>query len=226
MIKNATGFSAFANTAEHLMTENDVDIVERDTAFQGYFRIDRYVLRHRLFNGGWSVPITREVFERGHSVAVLLYDPAEDAIAVIEQFRAGAMAAGLGPWTIECVAGIIGAGETPEQVARREAAEETACVLGRVEPIGRFIYSPGGCTETCCLFVGEFDSRTASGVHGLAEEHEDIKIHVVPVETAIGWLDRGRIENAALLIAVSWLARNRDQLRIRWSTPETEKVAP
>jgi ADP-ribose pyrophosphatase len=206
------------------MTENDVEIAERQTAFQGYFRIDRYVLRHRLFNGGWSAPITREVFERGHSVAVLLYDPVRDAIAVIEQFRPGALAAGIGPWMIECVAGIIGEGEAPEHVARREAFEETACRLGRVEPIGKFIYSPGACSEICRLFIGEFDSGTASGVHGLAEEHEDIKIHVVPVDTALGWLDAGTIDNAALLIAVSWLARNKDSLRRRWSIAETDEA--
>jgi ADP-ribose pyrophosphatase len=206
------------------MTENDVEIAERQTAFQGYFRIDRYVLRYRLFNGGWNVPVTREVFERGHSVAVLLYDPARDAIAVIEQFRAGALAAGIGPWLIECVAGIIEAGEQPEGVARREAFEETGCRLGRVEPIGKFIYSPGACSEICRLFIGEFDSATASGVHGLAEEHEDIKIHVVPVETAFRWLDAGTIDNAALLIAVSWLARNKDSLRRRWSIPEMREA--
>ena len=203
------------------MTENDVEIAERQTAFQGYFRVDRYTLRHRLFNGGWSEAVTREVFERGHSVAVLLYDPHEDAIVIIEQFRAGALAAGLSPpWMIECAAGIIGDGETPEEVARREAAEETGCTLGRVEPIGTFIYSPGACSEICRLFVGEVDSRTAAGVHGLADEHEDIKLHVVPVQAIFQQLDAGAIDNAALLIAVLWLARNHDSLRQRWTAPE------
>ena len=114
------------NSAERYMTENDVEIVERQTAFQGYFRVDRYTLRHRLFDGGWSAPITREVFERGHSVAVLLYDPVADAIGAIEQFRAGALAAGIKPWMIECVAGIIGEGEEPEEVARRKQSRKRA----------------------------------------------------------------------------------------------------
>jgi ADP-ribose pyrophosphatase len=198
------------------MNQQDVDIQERETVFHGYFRVDRYRLRHRLFNGGWSAPVTREVFERGHSVAVLLYDPVAEAVVLIEQFRAGALAAGIGPWLVECVAGIMGEGETPEGVARREANEETGCKLGRVEPIGKFIYSPGACSEICRLFIGEIDSRTAAGVHGLASEHEDIKTHVVPAGTAIGWLDAGEIGNAALVIAIGWLARNGDALRARW----------
>src|ERR1700722_8488470 len=101
------------------MDRNDVEILERQPVFNGYFRVDRYKLRHRLFNGGWSEPVGREVFERGHSVAVLPYDPVADAVVLIEQFRAGALAAGAGPWLTECVAGIVGAGETVEQVARR-----------------------------------------------------------------------------------------------------------
>ncbi len=207
------------------MTESDVDIIERKTVFQGYFRVDRYTLRHKLFQGGWSQPMTREVFERGQSVAVLLYDPAADRIVLVEQFRSGALAAGMRPWLIECVAGIIDEGETPEDVARREAVEESGCHIGRLEPIGQFLYSTGACSETCRLFVGEVDSTTADGVHGLADEHEDIKVHVVPVAEAISWLDSGAINNAALQIAISWLARNHDTLRQRWRQPEPEEAA-
>jgi ADP-ribose pyrophosphatase len=205
------------------MDLNDVDIQEHVAAFRGYFRVDRYRLRHRLFGGGWSAPITREVFERGNSVAILLYDPKADRLVVIEQFRAGALAAGIGPWLIECVAGIIDAGEAPEQVARREAQEETGCAVGRIEPIGKFIYSPGGCSEICRLFIGEIDSSAAGGVHGLAKEHEDIKTHIIPVETAFAWLESGEIENAALLIALLWLARHRDALRQRWDSSGTSR---
>ena len=199
------------------MDKNDVEILERQTAYQGYFRVDRYRLRHRLFAGGWSAPIDREVFERGHSVAVLPYDPAEDAIIVIEQFRVGAYAAGRKPWLTECVAGIIDKGETPEDVARREAREEMGRGLGRIEKIADFIYTPGGSSEVCWLFAGEVDSRAASGIHGLAEEHEDISVRVVPADVAIDWLDSGAIDNAVMLIAISWLARHRDRLRREWT---------
>ncbi len=198
------------------MTQDDVEVLERKTVCQSYFRIDRYMLRHRLFNGGWSKPLMREVFERGHSVAALLYDPHTDRIMLVEQFRVGAFAAGMRPWLIECVAGIIDEGETPVDVARRETLEESGCIIGRIEPIGKFLYSTGAGSEVCHLFVGETDSTKAGGVHGLAAEHEDIKTHIVTVETAIAWLDAQTIDNAALLIAISWLARNHTALRQRW----------
>jgi len=201
------------------MEQPEFDVLERQVAFQGYFRVDRYRLRHRLFGGGWSETITREVFERGHSVAVLPYDPVADAVVLIEQFRAGALAAGRNPWLIECVAGIIDDGETPRQVARREAQEEVGSTLGRVEPIAEFLYSSGACSEVCRLFVGEIDSRGATGIHGKPEEHEDIRVLVVPADAALEWLDNGKADNAALLIALSWLARHRDRLRSRWRVP-------
>jgi len=204
------------------MDQHDIDVIERQTVYQGYFRIDRYRLRHKLFRGGWSETVMREVFERGHSVAVLLFDPVADALVLIEQFRAGAFAAGLGPWMVECVAGIIGERETPDQVARREAVEETGCELGRIEAIGKFIYSPGACSEICRLFIGEIDSTRAAGIHGLAEEHEDIMTHIVPVQTAFAWLDASTIDNAALLISLLWLARHHQRLRSQWLDRETE----
>ena len=110
----------------------DVKVVERATPFQGYFRLDHYRLKHRLFEGGWSGEMSREVFERGHAVAVLPYDPDRDEVVLIEQFRPGAYAAlasewfddGASPWLVECVAGIIDKGENPDDVARRELIEE------------------------------------------------------------------------------------------------------
>ena len=101
-------------------TADDVEILERSTPFQGYFRIDRYHLRHRTHDGGWTAPMSREIFERGHAVGILLYDPRQDRVGLIEQFRPGALAAGWHPWLIEVVAGIIDDGETPEAVAVRD----------------------------------------------------------------------------------------------------------
>jgi ADP-ribose pyrophosphatase len=201
------------------MTPDDYEILERKTVCQSHFRIDRYMIRHKLFNGGWSGPVMREVFERGHSVAVLLFDPKADAVVLIEQFRAGAMAAKMGPWLVECVAGIIEEGETPEEVARRESVEECGCAIGRIEPAGEFLYSTGACSEVCHLFIGEVDSSKAGGVHGLEAEHEDIKTHILSAAEAFERLDTHKIDNAAMLIAVGWLARHHDALRHRWSQP-------
>ena len=198
------------------MTPDDVDILERQTVFRGYFRIDRYRLRHRTFAGGWTGEILREVFERGHAVAVLLYDPALDQVVLIEQFRIGAHAAGRPAWLLEIVAGIIGEGESVEEVARRETLEETGCTAADLIPIGDYLPTPGGSSETVSLFCARIDARTAGGIHGLAHEHEDIRTVVMGAGEIIARLEDGRLDNSAIMIAVAWLARNRERLRALW----------
>ena len=198
------------------MDRSDVEILAKDTVYDGYFRIDRYRLRHRRHDGGWTGPVTREVFERGHVAAVLPYDPERDAVVLIEQFRIGAWAAGKPCWLTEIVAGVIDLGETAEAVARREMEEETGCQVGDLEPIGSYLASPGGTSESVALFVGRVDSRKAGGVHGLADENEDIKVLVRPWAEVEAEVKAGLFTNAATLIALQWLALNRAELRARW----------
>lgn len=196
---------------------DDVELIERKTVFRGYFRVDRYRLRHRLFGGGLGHEIRREVFERGHAAAVLPYDPARDEVVLIEQFRAGAYAKGAAPWLIEIVAGIIDEGETAEEVALREAIEEAGCKLfPPLKPIFSCFPTPGACSEHIDLFVGRCDTAGLGGIHGLAEEGEDIRVMVLPVEAAITLLDQGKIANAATIIALQWLARHQEELRRQW----------
>lgn len=198
------------------MTNPDVEILEKTTVYDGYFRIDHYRLRHRLHAGGWTAPLEREVFERGHAVAVLPYDPVRDEIVLLEQFRIGAHAAGRQPWLVEIVAGIIEDGETVEDVARRECLEEAGCAIEELEPLYDYLVSPGGTSESVSLFIGRVDAANAGGIYGLAEEHEDIRAFCVPADEALNMLAQGGIGNAVALIALQWLALNKDNLRKKW----------
>jgi ADP-ribose pyrophosphatase len=193
-----------------------VTVEQRDAAFRGYFHIDRYRLRHALFAGGEGAPITRELLERGHAVAVLPYDPVRDAVVLIEQFRVGALGAGMGPWLLEVVAGIIDDGEEAATVAERETHEESGCRVTALEPVQTWLSSPGCTSETVALFVARVDAGTVAGVHGLADEGEDIRPLVMPVAEFFDLMRAGRLDNATILIAAQWLALNHAALRDRW----------
>jgi ADP-ribose pyrophosphatase len=197
-------------------TPTAVDILDKKSVYEGYFRIDRYRLRHELFRGGMSKPLEREVFERGHAVGLLPYDPARDMVVMIEQFRVGAYAAGFNPWMIEIVAGIVEEGETPEDVARRESREEANLTLTDLWPICHYIASPGGASETCRLFLGRIDASNAGGIHGLDHEDEDIRVDPMPFAQARKLLDDGKLTNALSIIALQWLALHRDEVRAKW----------
>ncbi len=199
------------------MNADDVRVLACDTVFQGYFRIDRYRLQHRRHDGGWTEELTREVFERGHAVGVLPYDPLRDEVVLIEQFRVGAHAAGWAPWQLEVVAGIIDEGETAEDVARRESLEEAGLTLLELAQIADILVSQGAVSETVRLFCGRVDATGAGGIHGLAHEGEDIKVVVVPFAELTALLAENKVTNATGLIALQWLLLNRDALRARWS---------
>lgn len=195
----------------------DVEVIARDTVFQGRFRVDRYRLRHRKFAGGWSEEMSREVFDCRHAAALLPYDPARDEVVLIEQFRIGAYAAGNEPWLIECVAGLAEDGETPEDVARRETFEETGLEPRDLERIGGFFVAPGAVSEFATVFLGRVDATGAGGLHGLDRENEDIRVSARPFGEAIDLLNRGRIVVAHTVVALQWLALHRDDVRERWT---------
>lgn len=206
------------------MTAEDVEVIGKTTEFQGYFRVNRYRFKHQHFGGGWGGEISREIFERGHAAAVLMYDPDLDRLVMIEQFRPGAYAAlsspwfdeETSPWLIEVVAGIIEDGENPEDVVRREAVEEAGCEITDIVPICHYLVSPGGSSESMFLFCGRVDSSNAGGVYGLPSEGENIRAFAIAVEEAFKLMDAGRIVNSMTLIPMQWFRMNHDGLRAQW----------
>lgn len=196
---------------------DDVEIITRETCFKGFYKLDRLQLRHRQFSGAMGPQLSRELFVRHDAVCVLPYDPQRDCVVLIEQFRVGALGKVANPWLIELVAGLIDKDEQPEEVAHREAVEEADLNLGALWPITRYFPSPGGSDEHVHLFLGRCDSQGAGGVHGLVEEGEDIRVHVWPLEDALQAIRDGRINNAASIIALQWLALNRTEVRGLWS---------
>lgn len=198
------------------MTCRKVEIVEKQGVFQGYFRVDRYRLRHETFAGGMTGEFTREVFERGHAAAALPYDPVRDKLVLQEQFRIGAHAAGREPWMIEIVAGIIEDGETPESLVHRELMEEAGLKALELEPIGPVLLSPGGSSESIRIYCARVDSADAGGVFGLDHEDEDIRTFAIDAGAVRELLDSGRIENATALIALQWFALHHADIRKKW----------
>jgi len=200
------------------MTQKQFRILEQVTPFQGFFNVKKYTIEHTLYNGGWSAPITREVFHRGNCVAVILYDPQRDEVVIIEQFRAGAI---LTPkqedaWLLEIVAGAMEDGETPEDVARREAIEESGCHIQDLVKINEFFTSPGGTSECLTLFCGRVDASQVGGIHGLDDEDEDIAVSTMKFDRAYELMQQGRIISAIPIIAIQWLYIHRESLQQQW----------
>ncbi|MFP4004008.1 MAG: NUDIX domain-containing protein [Alphaproteobacteria bacterium] len=195
----------------------DVEIAGRGEAYSGYGSVLVYKVRHRLFEGGWSPVVRREVYDSGDAVVVLPYDPRRDEIVLVEQFRAPPLHRNGPPWVFECVAGRIDKNATPEQIAHSEAREEAGCTLTALEPVGGMYASPGIFAEYVHCFCGRTDTSAVNGIHGVGSEHENIRVHVVAFDEAMRALGDGRIRAATVFATLQWLALNRERLRREWS---------
>lgn len=191
-------------------------ILRRQTLHQGFFRVEELIVEHELFAGGFCPPLHRELLDRGHAVVVLPIDPQRDEIVLVEQFRTGALDDPSSPWMLEAVAGIIEPGEGAEDVAHREGAEEAGLVFQELLPVGEVYTSPGGTTERVSIFCGRVDSSQAGGLHGVDQEHEDIRVQVFSREAVLAMLQRGELRSAPTVIAVQWLALHWQALKARW----------
>lgn len=199
-----------------IFTKNDVEIISQENVFKGFFSLNRYSFKHKKFDGSQSDVVVREIFERGHAVVLLPYDPIRDEVVLIEQIRIAAIETSRSPWLLELVAGMIEEGETGEDVARREATEEAGIDVKRCKRVLSYLASPGGTSERLFVMVGEVDATTAKGIHGLPQENEDIKVHVVSREQAFNWVEEGVIDNAVSVISLQWLQLNYQKLRDEW----------
>lgn len=198
-------------------TAGDVEVLKRETPFQGFFRLDRLHLRHRLFEGGWSGTMQRELFVRPPAAAVLPYDPQRGEILMVEQFRVGALDWRDTPWCLELIAGLADKeGEPVADLVRREAREEAGVDIGEMKRVAHYMPSPGGSNERLQVFVGRADLGHAGGVHGVVEENEDIRVVVRPVSEVEALLRSGRVDNAASLITLQWLLLHREALDREW----------
>ncbi len=197
---------------------SDVAPIGREFSYARFFGMEEHRLRHRRFDGGMSASIDRAVFTSGDAITVLPFDPRTRTVLLIEQFRAGPWARrDPRPWCLETVAGRCDETEPPEATARREAREEADLALGRIERIASFYPSPGIVAEHITSFVAEADLGAAGGTHGLAEEHEDIRAFVVPLDAALSAVASGEINAAPLMISLLWLELHADRLVTAWT---------
>ncbi|MCG8415265.1 MAG: NUDIX domain-containing protein [Pseudomonadales bacterium] len=198
-------------------SKNDVKVLERKTDYDSFLQVDSLRLQYRLFEGGWSEPIARELLVKTPAVGVLLYDPDREELVMVKQFRVGMLDDEDSPWPLELVAGLVDTEESLEQVANREVMEETGLQASDFIKICDYYNSPGASSERVTLFCARVDATQAGGIHGLDHEHEDIQVEVLSTESARLAIESGVINNAMSLIALQWLFSHQESILAKWA---------
>lgn len=186
-----------------------VEIERRSRLLDDFFKVDEALIRYERFDGQMSPTVRRLNFERGDSVAIVMFNPAKGKLLLVNQFRYPSYEKGPG-WMTETIAGMIDSDETAEESARREVEEEMGYQLSRLEHISTFYVSPGGSSERIVLYYAEVaaaDKNEKGG--GLSSESEDIITLELSLEDAVQQIQNGQITDAKTIIGIWWL---RDKL--------------
>jgi len=184
--------------------------------FNGFLKVNRYEIEAERHEGGTDT-YERLVMERGHAVAILAYDPRRDEVVLVNEMRPGILIAGEYPYTDTLAAGGIAQGETPVETAVREAQEEMGLELKDAREIQSGYVSSGGTSEKIHIVAGIVDTSKAGGIHGCADEHENIKSRIVSADKFIEEVRTGVNKDLKTIIAGYWLAENRAELRLKYA---------
>ena len=189
------------------------------SVYKGFFSVEEHDLTYQKFNKEQSNVVTRSTLVSSDAVIVLPYDPVNDRILLIEQFRAGPYVRGdESPWVLEPIAGLIDEGETPESAGIREAQEEALLEIKRLELVARSYPSPGISTEFFHQYVGIVKlPKSTNLIAGLSSENEDIRSHIFEYPQFSDMIASGKIKVGPAILLGLWVSINRNRLRKEYS---------
>lgn len=181
-------------------------ILQEEVVFDQFFRIKKAKIEHDTFQDSTQV-INRLCFERGDSVAILLFEKDSDSFLFTKQFRYPALKAG--GWVVELTAGAIDGDEEPVDAVRREVEEEIGYVLGDTQFLYSFFVSPGGTSERIFLFYAEVQStQKLFDGGGKLSEKEDIQLVKIKRDELSEKLTNQYFQDAKTIMGVQWFLGN------------------
>ena len=183
-------------------------LIKEETVFDEFFKIKKAKIEHDLFDSN-SIEIDRLCFERGDSVAILVYEKDTDYLLFTNQFRYPTIKEKEG-WILELTAGTIEPDEDPAYRVKKEVEEEIGYQINGIELISSFFVSPGGTSERIFLYYSEVNStdKLFEG-GGMKYENEDIQLVKIKRATVVEQLKNNQIRDAKTIIGIQWFIINK-----------------
>lgn len=173
--------------------------------FNDHYKILKAEVRYDTFEGK-KITTKRLAFERGDSVAILLFEKETQSILLTEQFRYPSCKHNEG-WLLEIPAGSLEKNEDPADCATREVMEELGYKISNPKHLSTFYTSPGASTERVFLFFSEVsktDKKEKGG--GVYDENEDIQLVKIPIAEIA--LKITEMKDAKTILALQWYLLN------------------
>lgn len=170
--------------------------LSREVVYRGR-TIDLLVDQVEYPSGNRSV---REIAHHpGGAVTVPVFD--DGTVLFVRQLRYP-----LNLHIMELPAGKLDPGEDPIRAAARELREETGWSAGRMEKLASIYTTPGFCDEILHLFLAR-DLAPAEEGHGREEGEFTMTLDRVPMDRAIGMIEKGEIQDGKTIVGLLLAAR-------------------
>ena len=185
---------------------DEIRIVEERVLAHDWYLLRKTTFEHRRRDGRLQV-VSRETYDRGNGVALLLFNAARGTVILTRQFRFPAWVNGCADGRlIEACAGLLD-GADPAAAMRREAIEETGYAVTAPRKVFEAYMSPGSVTEKLHFFVAAVDDgdrRHAGG--GEVDEGEDIEVLELPLAQALAMIAGGEIQDGKTIMLLQHAA--------------------
>lgn len=166
--------------------------------------LKQYSYQWKTFKGPWQEQ-TREVYDRGNGVAVLMYNSLSEKIMLTRQFRMPTWLNGNNSGILlEVPAGVLDT-KNPETCIIREIEEETGYQVEQVEYLFEAYTSPGAVTEKLYFFSCDYASATR--LHeggGCAGETEDIQVVEYTFSEVREMMKKSSVQDAKTLLLLQY----------------------
>lgn len=155
-------------------------------------------------DGTWEEQ-TREVYDRGNGVTILLYHPVKQTVILTRQLRIPTYLNGNHDGhLIEAPAGKLDQVD-PEKCIRKEVLEETGIEIKEVRKIFEAYMSPGSVTELIHFYIAEYsDEMKVAPGGGALDEQENIEVLEIPLQEAWQLMIEGVIKDAKTIMLLQY----------------------
>lgn len=183
------------------------EILKEEIIFNDYFKIKKAKIKHELFDTN-IIEVDRLCFERGDSVAIVIYEKDTDMLLFTNQFRYPTVKEK--GWILELVAGSIELGDITEERVKKEVEEEIGYKVNEIEFINSFFVSPGGTSERIYLYYSEVDSKNkVFKGGGMKFEKEDIQLVKIKSSDVNEQMKSNKFRDAKTIIGLQWFYLNK-----------------
>jgi nudix-type nucleoside diphosphatase (YffH/AdpP family) len=178
-----------------------IDVKHRELLSNQWARLEDVEFDYLRSDGVWQTH-NREIYQRGHGAAILLFNLETQSIVLTKQFRFPAWEIDGDGFLLEVPAGVIES-DDPYATIREETEQETGFLIGDPTFLFKAFASPGSVTEQLHYFTAPYDTANRSGVGGgLEEEGEDIEVLEVDFVEAVELIRVGKIVDAKTIILI------------------------